>query len=141
MKTKQCTKCGKQKLLSEFYKQKDGKYGVRGDCKKCNIKYSQRYANKQRRTIAGYLRHLFYCIKQRCDNSNYPKYKYWGGRGIKCKFRSADEFVNYVINNLQIDPHGLTIDRINNNGHYEPGNIRFVTIAENNRNKTRKEPK
>lgn len=34
--TKVCTKCGEEKLLSEFYKDKHGKLGVRGDCKRCS---------------------------------------------------------------------------------------------------------
>ena len=165
MKTKQCTKCSKQKLLSEFNKVKDGKHGVRGDCRECSKKYYQIHkieiaehmrkyrqtdkgrqfhnqnAKKHKQTIVGYLRCLFQAIKYRCNNPNNPRYKDWGGRGIKCRFKNADEFINYVINRLQIDPHGLTIDRIDNDGHYEPGNIRFVTRSENNKNKTRKEPK
>jgi len=39
MITKICTKCKKEKPLSEFNKQEGGKYGVRGQCKKCFHKY------------------------------------------------------------------------------------------------------
>ena len=74
-------------------------------------------------------------MKERCSNPKRKAYERYGGRGIKCLFNSPDEFINYVINELQIDPRGLQIDRINNNGHYEPGNIRFVTSKINNNNR------
>lgn len=93
--------------------------------------YRQEYNN----TIVGHLRNVFGNAKRRCNNPKNKQYKNYGGRGIKCLFVSSDEFVNYIVNELQIDPRGLTIDRINNDGNYEPGNIRFVTLAENNRNK------
>ena len=50
-------------------------------------------------------------------------------------FESLDDFRNYVIDVLKADPRGLQIDRINNGGNYEVGNIRFVTCLENNQNK------
>jgi len=65
----------------------------------------------------------------------YKQYKDYGGRGIKVKFTSFEDFYNHIINTIKIDPRGLTIDRIDNDGHYEKGNIRFVSRAENNRNK------
>lgn len=144
-KKKQCSKCKKRKSLSEFYKEKHGKYGVGGNCKKCDIiraqKYYQVHKTKQikrhkeyRQTFIGHLRCLFQDMKQRCNNPAKRNICY---RNVKCLFKNADEFVNYVINKLQIDSRGLTIDRIDNNGHYEPGNIRFVTNAENQKNKRR----
>ena len=74
-------------------------------------------------------------MRQRCNNPDQKAYKNYGGRGIKVCFGSADEFVDCVINELQIDPRGLQIDRIDNDGNYERGNIRFVTRRENNENK------
>ena len=66
-------------------------------------------------------------MKQRCDNPDNSKFKHYGGRGIECRFESNQEFVDYVINELKVDPRGLEIHRINNDGHYEKGNIEFLT--------------
>jgi len=145
---KQCHKCKKWKSESEFYKSSTGKNGLMERCKECHKTYSRRYfqvhrfdryqyTKKYRQTIKGYLRERFYAMKQRCNNPNCKSYKYYGGRGIKVKFMSVNEFINYVINGLQIDPRGLDIDRIDNNGHYEKENIRFVSHAKNNNNKRR----
>jgi hypothetical protein len=91
--------------------------------------------NKYRKTTKGRLISCFFHIKERCENYKHPAYSHYGGRGIKCKFKSCKEFVDYIINELQIDPKGLEIDRIDNNGHYEKGNVRFVTHKENCNNK------
>ena len=57
-KTKVCTKCGETKPLGEYYKQKGGKYGVRGDCKVClsvaKAKYYAANAEKIRSRRAKY---------------------------------------------------------------------------------------
>lgn len=90
---------------------------------------------KYRRTLLGWLCCCFHHIDQRCSDSRHPRYKDYGGRGIRCKFKSKSDFTDYVVNVLQIDPRGLQIDRIDNNGHYEPGNIRFVTLKENCNNR------
>lgn len=49
MITKICTKCKKEKPLSEFNKQKGGKYGVRGQCKKCFHKYVKSYRDRNKK--------------------------------------------------------------------------------------------
>jgi hypothetical protein len=74
-------------------------------------------------------------MKARCNNKKIHEYNRYGGRGISIcdewydfeKFREWALAGGYNKN--------LTIDRINNNGNYEPSNCRFITIAENNRNK------
>ncbi|KKN53843.1 hypothetical protein LCGC14_0598020 [marine sediment metagenome] len=99
-------------------------------------KYAHRKArNKYNQTLKGTLCNRFHRIKQRCVDPRHPRYKDYGGRGIKCKFETLDDFRNYVINVLQIDPRGLEVDRIDNNGHYEKGNIRFVTTKINANNR------
>lgn len=86
-----------------------------------------RNSKKYRSTLIGCLRERFNRIKERCNDPRHPRYKDYGGRGIRCLFNTSDEFIDYVTNELKIDPRGLQVDRIENNGNYEPGNIRFVT--------------
>lgn len=92
---------------------------------------------------------ILYCLRtrlngmrQRCNNPNNNSYKWYGARGIQVKFESSREFICYVMDDLGYNTleklreiHNLVIDRIDNSGHYEPGNIRFVTTAENIRNR------
>lgn len=162
VRSKRCSKCKKWKSLFEFSKDKSTKDGLRSPCRKCVSIYDKKHhqtkaykkwrkkhrhihkiritnqERKYRQTFIGHLYQRFQHIKQRCNNPKNVAYKYYGGRGIKCLFKSSDEFIDYIINELQINPKGLDIDRIDNNGHYEPGNIRIVTHAENMKNMKRK---
>lgn len=78
-------------------------------------------------------------IIQRCTNPKNIDYKNYGGRGIniynewKNNFTS---FYNYLENVIGLKTEGMSLDRINNDGNYEPGNIRWansVTQARNRR--------
>ena len=136
--------------MEYFDSEKRVKCGLYARCKECvtdsRREYQKQYnlktkkkQNKQRRlrrkTILGCLRARFNDIQKRCTNSKCRAYKDYGGRGIKNKFNSSDEFVNYVVNVLKVDPRDLEIDRINNDGNYEPGNIRLVTAKVNANNR------
>jgi len=70
-------------------------------------------------------------IKQRCYNTNRKSYKWYGGRGIiVCKeWLDYDVFEKWALENGWNKL--LTIDRIDNNGNYEPSNCHFVTREEN----------
>lgn len=69
---------------------------------------------------------------QRCNNPNSQSYRNYGARGIECRFESVAACVTYVLENLPHDTYlGVDIDRIDNDGHYEPGNLRLVSRAQN----------
>lgn len=75
-------------------------------------------------------------MKQRCNNPNNQEYHRYGGRGIKiCKEWNDDfdKFGKWALSHGY--KQGLQIDRINNNGDYEPSNCRFVTPLENMHNR------
>lgn len=64
---------------------------------------------------------------RRCNNSKDEQYSYYGGRGIKFLFNSYPEFLT-EIGRKPSPKHSL--DRINNNGPYEVGNVRWATKKE-----------
>ena len=73
------------------------------------------------------LYHVIICMIQRCTNKKDPAYSYYGGRGIKVyeKWKNHPcEFIKFAEENGW--RKGLTTDRINPDGDYEPNNIRFV---------------
>ena len=75
-------------------------------------------------------------IKTRCYNTNDSHYERWGAKGVvMCDEWRNDfkAFYDWAMANGYSDE--LTIDRIENNKGYEPTNCRWVTLAENNRNK------
>ena len=86
-------------------------------------------------SVMGHLRVVFGGMNRRCNNPKVHNYTRYGARGIKNKFKSLDDFRGYVLNELRVDPRGLQIDRIDNDGHYEKGNIRFITCKENCNNR------
>lgn len=151
-----CSQCKRELSPDCFYKNKSRKNGFDNWCKDCKQEYRQsekgkKYFSNYRKTgkvkegqkkyystIRGILNARYHNILTRCNNPNCKRYEDWGGRGIRCLFESFNDFYDYVVNHLQVNPIGLQIDRINNDGNYERGNIRFVTPkinANNRRNK------
>lgn len=81
------------------------------------------------------IRSIMHGARRRCTNKNDMNYANYGGRGVKFLFPSAADAADWALNNLGPRPKGKSIDRIDNDGHYEPGNLRWATPQEQNRNK------
>lgn len=80
-------------------------------------------------------------MRQRCESPLHERYKAYGGRGIHvCDEWARDfrAFYNYVSQLPHFGEKGYTLDRINNDGNYEPGNVRWATAYTQAHNKRRK---
>jgi hypothetical protein len=74
----------------------------------------------------------FQTAKGRCNNPTDHAFSNYGGRGIEFRFNSFEEFLN-ELGRKPTPKH--SIDRIDVNGHYEPGNVRWADDATQARNK------
>jgi hypothetical protein len=75
----------------------------------------------------------YYAARARCTNKYWKQHKNYAGRGVEFKFKSFQEFFD-EIGRRPSKRH--SVDRINTNGHYETGNIRWATARQQCLNKT-----
>lgn len=78
---------------------------------------------------------IWHGMHQRCENPAAPAYKYYGGRGIEVCLR-WDLFTSFMRDMGERPSSKHSIDRINNNGNYEPGNCRWATPKQQASNKS-----
>lgn len=98
-----------------------------GDAHQCSPDACWEYCSTIRNN--SYLWDILKGMWQRTTNPRNAAWKHYGGRGIQVceRWRSLDRFIE------DVGPRpapGYSIDRINNDGHYEPGNVRWATRTE-----------
>lgn len=80
------------------------------------------------------LYHIWNGMKQRCANPRAISYKYYGAKGVSVcdEWQSFLGFCSWALENGYAD--GLTLDRINSRGNYEPQNCRWATPKQQQNN-------
>lgn len=112
-------------------------------CKECSKKLENRNKTgyckdhvKNRRThgMSKTRTYKTFCeMKARCLNPRATKYEYYGGKGISVCERWM-KFENFY-KDMGKRPEGMTLDRINSNGNYEPTNCRWATAKQQGNNR------
>lgn len=118
-----------------------------GRTQSCGCLALEHTVNMGKNSATHHLRHtrlynIWANMKQRCCNTDHPRFKDYGARGIRVCDEWLDSFENFykwAISNGY--DKKLTIDRIDNDGIYEPSNCKWSTYkeqAQNKRNTNRK---
>ncbi len=117
----ECKSCRTRREVRRY----DITTGSSKGCRSCGSKRHGHSRTGTYRTWSG--------MVQRCSNPRSADFHNYGGRGIAVceRWRSFDNFLADVGER----PPGMSLDRIDNDGNYEPGNVRWATRSENDRNR------
>ena len=118
-----------------------------GNATSCGCKHIKQSSDlcKKRNTTHGHSKEPLYFVwktmRQRCCNPRQHDYRWYGAKGVKI----CSEWDDYAKFREWALSHGysgeLTIDRINGNDDYKPENCRWITIQEQQRNKSNTKPR
>lgn len=116
-----------RQLMLKLRTETKGKF----DWKKGNVPFNYRDGDNSRlnKSENYYITRLWQGIKQRCYNTNEPSYRWYGARGIIMYgpwIKDYTSFKEWILTNLGHRPEGYSIDRIDVDGNYEPGNLRWA---------------
>lgn len=118
-----CSGCGTEKWVS-YYNLKGGR--TKG-CRQCN----QPWRFRRPDDVPTWLYERCKGMHDRCTNPNHSAFEHYGARGVEFRFTSPAEAARWIRDNLGIPsmPKTVEIDRVDNDGHYAPGNIRWANRA------------
>lgn len=143
------TQFGSWATMSLPFRDEDGSLAVVTQCKCGAINKTQRLRSltsgvslgcrscaKKKNTPLD-LRYRLGGARQRCQDPNYQAFHNYGARGIEFRFANVEAAAQWVVENLGLPTNyrELDLDRIDNDGHYEPGNLRWATRSQNLRNR------
>jgi hypothetical protein len=101
----------------------------------CGCRKGYRHGESEAGNASHEYRSLSHII-QRCTNPNHESWKWYGGRGIKIceQWDSLSKIKEFIKHVGRAPSPAHSIERINNNGNYEPGNVKWATPTEQARN-------
>lgn len=103
--------------------------------KNCSKSCGNHASKNKRHGLTDTIEHRAWSrIRRRCNSPSYHNYHYYGGRGIKVCER-WDNFENFLADMGPKPGKGYSIERINNDGNYEPSNCKWATALEQSRNR------
>jgi hypothetical protein len=154
--SKVCISCKQLLPFEEFGNASNNKNGKKGSCKECSRKRLKAWCQKnrdyynrrqreyrERRRQEGnpvkgrYIQSIWWAMVSRCHNPKDKWFKDYGGRGIVVCDRWRNSSADFESDMGPRPTSKHSIDRIDNDGNYEPGNCRWATEFQQKRN-TRK---